>query len=149
MVYRSLGWFIDHSQVCNCNMTFSVYLPSLAWTARVPAVCGLSGLTCADDNCRVKVGAQRCAVETGFGLDYPRHRPVRHRRARRVGTLRSRPEGTASTSTPLSGPGRKITGYYDCITRKLPALVEVELPLIPGRRAIHGHSMGGYGALAP
>jgi len=36
---------------------------------------------------------------------------------------------------------------YDYVTRELPALVEAELPLIPGLRSISGHSMGGHGAL--
>ena len=36
---------------------------------------------------------------------------------------------------------------YDYVTGELPALVERELPLVPGLRAISGHSMGGHGAL--
>ena len=36
---------------------------------------------------------------------------------------------------------------YDYVTRELPALVESELPLIPGLKSITGHSMGGHGAL--
>jgi S-formylglutathione hydrolase len=33
------------------------------------------------------------------------------------------------------------------VTRELPALVERELPLVPGLCSISGHSMGGHGAL--
>jgi S-formylglutathione hydrolase len=36
---------------------------------------------------------------------------------------------------------------YDYVTKELPALVEAELPLIPGAKSITGHSMGGHGAL--
>jgi S-formylglutathione hydrolase len=36
---------------------------------------------------------------------------------------------------------------YSYITRELPALLEGQLPLIPGLKSISGHSMGGHGAL--
>ena len=36
---------------------------------------------------------------------------------------------------------------FDYVTCELPALVETELPLIPGLKSISGHSMGGHGAL--
>ena len=44
-------------------------------------------------------------------------------------------------------PWSKHYHMYDYVTRELPALVERELPLVPGLRAISGHSMGGHGAL--
>lgn len=56
------GWlerYTHDSDACDCRMTFSVYLPPQAETASVPAVYSLSGLTCTDDNVRVKAGAQR------------------------------------------------------------------------------------------
>ena len=60
---KEFGGFLNryrHQSVsCNCNMTFSVYLPPKAETERVPAVYWLSGLTCSDDNFRTKAGAQR------------------------------------------------------------------------------------------
>ena len=36
---------------------------------------------------------------------------------------------------------------FDYVNLELPALVERELPLMPGLRSITGHSMGGHGAL--
>jgi S-formylglutathione hydrolase len=36
---------------------------------------------------------------------------------------------------------------YDYVTQELPALIETELPVIPGLKSITGHSMGGHGAL--
>lgn len=36
---------------------------------------------------------------------------------------------------------------YDYVTAELPALVEANLPLLPGIKSISGHSMGGHGAL--
>jgi S-formylglutathione hydrolase len=36
---------------------------------------------------------------------------------------------------------------YDYVTKELPALVEAQLPLLPGVKSVTGHSMGGHGAL--
>jgi S-formylglutathione hydrolase len=36
---------------------------------------------------------------------------------------------------------------YDYVACELPALVESAFPVIPGRRSVSGHSMGGHGAL--
>jgi S-formylglutathione hydrolase len=36
---------------------------------------------------------------------------------------------------------------YDYVVSELPALVESKFPVIPGRRSVSGHSMGGHGAL--
>ena len=54
-----LNRYQHDSPSCNCRMTFSVYLPPAAETDKVPAVYWLSGLTCSDDNFRVKAGDQR------------------------------------------------------------------------------------------
>jgi S-formylglutathione hydrolase len=44
-------------------------------------------------------------------------------------------------------PWSKHYHMYDYVTRELPALVEANLPLVPGVKSITGHSMGGHGAL--
>ena len=49
-----LNRYTHDSEVCHCEMTFSVYLPPQAETEKVPALYWLSGLTCNDDNARVK-----------------------------------------------------------------------------------------------
>ena len=41
--------FTHPSTSCNCDMTFSIYLPKEAETGKVPLVYLLSGLTCTDD----------------------------------------------------------------------------------------------------
>ena len=66
-----LNRYTHASSSCHCSMTFSVYLPPQAETGRVPAVYWLSGLTCTDDNFRVKAGAQRYAAEHGLALVIP------------------------------------------------------------------------------
>jgi hypothetical protein len=68
------GWlerWQHDSTACHCTMTFSVYLPPQAATQKLPVVYWLSGLTCTDDNVRVKAGAQRYCAELGLILVMP------------------------------------------------------------------------------
>ena len=66
-----LNRYQHQSDVCQCQMTFSVYLPPQAQQQKVPVVYWLSGLTCSDDNVRTKAGAQRYAAELGIALVMP------------------------------------------------------------------------------
>lgn len=143
------GWlerYTHASDACHCPMTFSVYLPPQAETAPVPAVYFLSGLTCTDDNVRVKAGAQRYAAELGLALVMPDTSP-------RGAAVADAPErydlgqGAGFYVDATRPPWSAHYRMYDYVTRELPALVERELPLVPGRRSITGHSMGGHGAL--
>ena len=59
-----LNRYTHESSSCQCEMTFSVYLPPQSRNERVPALYWLSGLTCTDDNARTKqlakpVGSRR------------------------------------------------------------------------------------------
>jgi len=143
------GWlnrYRHHSEACGCEMTFSVYLPPLAATQSVPAIWFLSGLTCTDDNVRTKAGAQRYAAELGIALVMPDTSP----RGDKVPDAADRydlGQGAGFYIDATREPWVKNYRMYDYITRELPALIEGELPLIPGRRSITGHSMGGHGAL--
>ena len=143
------GWLNRYSHAsdsCNCEMTFSVYLPPQAETGKVPAVYWLSGLTCTDDNVRTKAGAQRYAAELGIALVMPDTSP-------RGEGVPDEPErydlgqGAGFYVNATQAPWREHYQMYDYVTRELPALVEQELPLIPGVKSITGHSMGGHGAL--
>ena len=64
--------YTHDSSVCQCEMTFSVYLPAQAQDDKVPALYWLSGLTCTDDNARVKAGAQRFAAAQGIVFEHLR-----------------------------------------------------------------------------
>lgn len=143
------GWlnrYRHSSDTCNCEMTFSVYLPPQAESGKVPAVYWLSGLTCTDDNVRTKAGAQRYAAELGIALVMPDTSP-------RGEEVPDEPErydlgqGAGFYVNAIKAPWREHYQMYDYVTRELPALVEQELPLIPGVKSITGHSMGGHGAL--
>ncbi len=143
------GWlnrYQHHSSSCNCEMTFSVYLPPKAEKERVPAVYWLSGLTCTDDNVRTKAGAQRYAAELGIALIMPDTSP----RGEEVADESERYDlgkGAGFYVNATQQPWAPHYQMYDYVTKELPALVEKELPLIPGLKSITGHSMGGHGAL--
>jgi len=142
------GWLNRYrhpSQTCQCDMTFSVYLPPAAAHGKVPAVYWLSGLTCTDDNFRVKAGAQRYAAELGLALVIPDTSP----RGPDVPDVPERydlGQGAGFYVNATQSPWSTHYHMYDYVTRELPKLVEENLP-ITDVRAISGHSMGGHGAL--
>ena len=143
------GWlnrYQHESNTCNCQMTFSVYLPPKAATEKVPAVYWLSGLTCTDDNVRTKAGAQRYASELGIALIMPDTSP----RGDEVADEPDRYDlgkGAGFYVNATQAPWAAHYQMYDYVTRELPDLVESKLPVIPGLKSITGHSMGGHGAL--
>jgi S-formylglutathione hydrolase len=143
------GWlkrYQHDSKSCHCTMTFSVYLPPKAEVQRVPAVYFLSGLTCTDDNVRVKAGAQRYASELGLALIMPDTSP-------RGDNIADEPDrydlgkGAGFYVNATQAPWSSHYHMYDYVTKELPALVDSELPIIPELKSITGHSMGGHGAL--
>ncbi len=148
-IRESGGWlnrYTHHSESCHCEMTFSVYLPPAAETQKVPAVYFLSGLTCTDDNVRVKAGAQRYAAELGIALIMPDTSP----RGEDVTDEPDRYDLGQGAGFYVNATREPWAGHYqmyDYVSRELPALVEAELPLVPGLKSITGHSMGGHGAL--
>jgi len=147
---KEFGGFLNRyeheSSSCHCTMTFSVYLPPAAAHAPVPAVYWLSGLTCTDDNFRVKAGAQRYAAELGVGLVIPDTSP----RGEQVPDAPERydlGQGAGFYVNAVQEPWARNFQMYDYVVKELPQLVEANLPLVAGLRSISGHSMGGHGAL--
>lgn len=142
----TLNRYTHDSVVCQCEMTFSVYLPPLAETQAVPALYWLSGLTCTDDNVRTKAGAQRYAAEYGLAFVMPDTSP-------RGDKVPDEPErydlgkGAGFYVNATQTPWNQHYQMYDYITQELPELLEANLPLIAGKKSISGHSMGGHGAL--
>ncbi|WP_322406068.1 S-formylglutathione hydrolase [Idiomarina sp. PL1-037] len=138
--------FEHDSEVLNCAMKFSVFLPLRAEKAKVPAVYFLSGLTCTDENFSTKAGAQRVATELGIALIVPDTSP-------RGDNVADDPDGAYDLGlgagfyvNATQEPWKNHYQMYDYIVKELPELVEAELP-INDKRAIAGHSMGGHGAL--
>jgi len=141
-----LNRYTHYSAACNCEMTFSVYLPPQAEEADVPALYWLSGLTCTDDNVRTKAGAQRYAAEHGVALVFPDTSP----RGEDVADEPSRYDlgkGAGFYVNATEEPWAKHYQMYDYVVKELPALLEKNLPLMTGVKSISGHSMGGHGAL--
>ena len=141
-----LNRYTHQSEVCHCEMTFSVYLPPQAEASKVPALYWLSGLTCTDDNVRVKAGAQRYAAEHGIALIFPDTSP----RGDDVPDEEDRynlGKGASFYVNATQAPWENHYQMHDYVTQELPILLEENLPLIPGAKSISGHSMGGHGAL--
>lgn len=141
-----LNRYVHHSESCSCQMTFSVYLPPQAETGEVPTLYWLSGLTCSDDNARVKAGAQRYAAEHGIALVFPDTSP----RGEDVADEAERydlGQGAGFYLNATQEPWLKHYQMYDYVTTELPELLEANLPLLAGVKSISGHSMGGHGAL--
>ena len=138
--------YVHASKICKCDMTFSVYLPPQAADGPVPALYWLSGLTCTDDNARVKAGAQRYAAAQGIAIVFPDTSP-------RGQGVPDEPErydlgqGAGFYVDATRMPWSEHYHMYAYVTHELPALLEKNLPLIPGMKSISGHSMGGHGAL--
>jgi S-formylglutathione hydrolase len=136
-----------HSNILNCDMTFSIYLPPQAKQAPVPVLYWLSGLTCSDENFVTKAGAQQHAAEYGLAIVCPDTSP------RGEGV----PDDEESAYDFGLGAGFYInateqpwaTHYqmYDYVVEELPVLINAEFPVDGSKVAISGHSMGGHGAL--
>ena len=144
------GWQSQHqhaSEVLNCEMQFSVYIPPQAEYQAVPVVYWLSGLTCTDQNFSTKAGAQRIASELGIALVIPDTSP-------RGEGVPDDPEGAYDFGlgagfyvNATQEPWAKHYQMYDYILQELPALINANFPVNPNLWSIMGHSMGGHGAL--
>jgi len=136
--------FEHFANTLSCKMQLSVYLPPQAETQKVPALYWLSGLTCTDENFSVKAGAQRIAAELGIALIIPDTSPrgelVANDPAYDLG------QGAGFYLNATEAPWTAHYRMYDYISRELPAILPVALPLTQVK-SISGHSMGGHGAL--
>ena len=141
-----LNRYTHESASCNCEMTFSVYLPPQAKDDKVPALYWLSGLTCTDDNARTKGGFQRFAAKHGIAIVFPDTSP----RGDGVADVPERYDlGQAAGFyvNATQDPWKPHYRMFDYVTAELPGLIEANLPLEPGVKSVTGHSMGGHGAL--
>ena len=143
------GWlerYTHPSDACQCDMTFSIFLPPEAESGPVPALYFLSGLTCTDDNVRTKAGAQRYAAEHGIALIMPDTSP-------RGDGVADEPDrydlgkGAGFYVDATQAPWAAHYQMFSYVTDELVALIEANFPVQPGNKSITGHSMGGHGAL--
>jgi S-formylglutathione hydrolase len=139
--------FKHQSQVLNCTMHFSVYLPPAAEQGPVPVLYWLSGLTCTDENFVTKAGAQHYAAQHGVAIVAPDTSP-------RGDGVPDDPDGTYDFGlgagfyvNATQAPWASHYQMYDYVVTELPALITKNLPVDGSRAGIFGHSMGGHGAL--
>ena len=145
------GWmkqFQHWSNSCNCDMTFSIFLPERKNRADPdpPVLYFLSGLTCTDENARTKSHFAQEAGKVGLAAVFPDTSP------RGINI-----EGQDDAYDFGSGAGfylnattpkwSKHYNMYDYVTKELPELVSKMFPVDGTRVSISGHSMGGHGAL--
>lgn len=144
------GWlqrFRHRSEVLDCEMNFSIFLPpQVEKGARVPVLYWLSGLTCTDENFMLKAGAQRVAAELGIALVAPDTSP-------RGSGVAGAPDGAYDLGlgagfyvNATREPWASHYRMYDYVVDELPGLIESHFP-VSLARAVSGHSMGGHGAL--
>lgn len=139
--------FSHQSVSCSCEMTFSVFLPSMASTVRPPVLWWLSGLTCTDQNFMFKSGVQRYAAACGLAVIAPDTSPRGVDVPDDPGESYDFGLGAGFYLNATQSPWDKHYRMYDYITEELPSLVAAHLPVNMDAQGISGHSMGGHGAL--
>ena len=142
-----IGFYGHPSSVNNCDMRFSVFVPSQAAHGKVPVVTFLSGLTCTEENFMVKSGAQRVAAELGLMLVSPDTSP-------RGDAVPDDPDddydfGLAAGFylNATQEPWSQHYQMYDYVTTELQDVVFDNFPGDRDRHGLTGHSMGGHGSL--
>lgn len=140
--------FSHWSDTCQCQMTFSIFLPEPAGRSAPdpPVLYYLSGLTCTDENARTKSHFAQEAAKVGLAVVFPDTSP------RDVDI-----QGQDDSYDFGSGAGFYVNAtqpkwskhykMYDYVTKELPELIQALFPVDQNRKSVTGHSMGGHGAL--
>lgn len=141
----TVEYYKHESKVNQCEMGFAVFLPPQARSKKVPALYWLSGLTCTEDNFTVKAGAQRWAAENGIALIAPDTSPRGDKVAK--GDSYDLGLGAGFYLNATQEPWASHYQMYDYVVKELPQIVQANFAIVPERKSISGHSMGGHGAL--
>jgi S-formylglutathione hydrolase len=142
----TVAYYSHPSQVCDCEMRFSVFVPPQAANGPVPVLYYLSGLTCTEENFTAKAGAQRYAAEQGLMLVAPDTSP------RGVNLPGEDDDWDFGSSAGFYldatvEPWNRHYRMYGYIAQELPTLIAENFDIKADRIGIFGHSMGGHGAL--
>lgn len=135
------------STSCQCDMTFSVYLPEAsASEGDLPALFWLSGLTCSDQNFVDKAHVEAKANALGMIIVVPDTSP---RQINLPGEDDAYDFGSAAGFylNATESPWSEHYNMYSYITDELYQLVLSQFSIDKNRLGIFGHSMGGHGAL--
>ena len=139
------GVYQHWSEACNCDMTFGIFMPSIATSEPVPLVWYLSGLTCTHENAMTKAGAQAAAEEFGVAIVFPDTSP----RGSNVPDDDDYDlgQGAGFYLNATKKPWVNNFKMWDYITVDLTDLINENFNVDMARQSIMGHSMGGHGAL--
>jgi len=139
------GVYQHWSEACNCDMTFGIFMPSLATIEPVPLVWYLSGLTCTHENAMTKAGAQAAAEEFGVAIVFPDTSP----RGNNVPDDDDYDlgQGAGFYLNATEQPWLNNFKMWDYITLDLTNIINKHFNVDMARQSIMGHSMGGHGAL--
>lgn len=139
------GVYQHWSEACNCDMTFGIFMPSIATSEPVPLVWYLSGLTCTHENAMTKAGAQAAAEEFGVAIVFPDTSP----RGNNVPDDDDYDlgQGAGFYLNATEKPWVNNFKMWDYITLDLTNIINKHFNVDMARQSIMGHSMGGHGAL--
>ena len=139
------GVYQHWSEACNCDMTFGIFMPSIATSESVPLVWYLSGLTCTHENAMTKAGAQAAAEEFGVAIVFPDTSP----RGNNVPDDDDYDlgQGAGFYLNATEQPWVNNFKMWDYITLDLTNIMNKHFNVDMARQSIMGHSMGGHGAL--
>ena len=139
------GVYQHWSKACDCEMTFGIFMPSIAISEHVPLVRYLSGLTCTHENAMTKAGAQAAAEEFGVAIVFPDTSPrgsaVPDDDDYDLG------QGAGFYLNATEKPWVSNFKMWDYITVDLTEIISKNFNVDMARQSIMGHSMGGHGAL--
>ena len=139
------GVYQHWSEACNCDMTFGIFMPSIATSESVPLVWYLSGLTCTHENAMTKAGAQAAAEEFGVAIVFPDTSP----RGNNVPDDDDYDlgQGAGFYLNATEQPWVNNFKMWEYITLDLTNIINEHFNVDMARQSIMGHSMGGHGAL--
>ena len=133
------------SVAASCKMTFSIYLPDNPEGQKQKTLIWLSGLTCTEENFRVKSGVQRFASEHNMIIVSPDTSP-------RGDDVPDDPnydfaQGAGFYLDATEEPWSTNYNMYSYVVDELVEIIKDHFPVDANRLGISGHSMGGHGAL--
>lgn len=139
------GVYTHQSSACNCEMTFSVFVPPQAKDGPCPVLYYLSGLTCTHANVTEKGEFRAAAAKHGIIIVCPDTSPRGDEVADEDVYFFGSGAGFYVDAT--EAPYAQNYNMYSYVTKELPEVISANFNADMSRQSIFGHSMGGHGAL--
>lgn len=139
--------FSHFAKSLNCTMRFSIFLPSISKTKKVPVIYWLSGLTCSDENFVHKAGAQQYAEQEGIALVCADTSPRGPEVPDDANASYDFGLGAGFYVDATEAPWSTHYQMYTYISEELPEVINNNFPIKADKASIMGHSMGGHGAI--